>query len=311
MITTVTANPSVDRTICIDSLVRGDVLRGTRSSVEPSGKGVNVTLALHTHGHATTAVLPLGGASGAELRSMLDASGAGYVAVPIAEAVRSNISLLEPDGTVTKANEPGPQLTPPEIEALAEAAITAATSASWLACCGSLPVGVAPGFYADLIARGSAAGCRTVVDSSGPCLEKALDASPDLIKPNIDELAELTGRRLHTLGDVVDAGKLVRGRGVGAVLASLGPRGAVLLDHDGVLHGEAPVGRPVSTVGAGDALLAGFLAGGGRGAEALHMALRWAATAVQQPGTLFSGADFNADPGVTITATPDLSLRLT
>lgn len=310
MITTVTANPSVDRTVCVDHLRRGDVLRGTRSWVEPSGKGVNVSLALHTHGHATTAVLPLGGASGAELRAMLAVSGAAFVAVPIAEAVRSNVSLLEPDGTVTKVNEPGPRLTPAEADALAEAALSAAEHADWLACCGSLPAGVEPGFYADLVIRGRAAGCRTVVDSSGPYLETALRAEPDLIKPNLDELAELTGRRLDTLGDVVDAAKLVRGRGVGAVLASLGAHGVVLLDGGGLRYGRAPVERPVSTVGAGDALLAGFLAGGGHGTDALRTALRWAATAVRHPGTLFSGADLDTDLDITVTTDPDLSTRL-
>src|SRR5258708_6574264 len=98
MIATVTANPAVDRTVCVDRLVRGEVTRGYRSWAEPSGKGVNVTLALHAHGHASTAVLPLGGAVGNELRTMLDASGASIVTVPISASIRSNVSLLERDG---------------------------------------------------------------------------------------------------------------------------------------------------------------------------------------------------------------------
>jgi 1-phosphofructokinase len=308
MIATVTANPAVDRTVCVDRLVRGEVTRGYRSWAEPSGKGVNVTLALHAHGHASTAVLPLGGAVGNELRTMLDASGASIVTVPISASIRSNVSLLEPDGTVTKINEPGPTLTSAEANTLSDTALAAAQGAQWLACCGSLPSGVTVDFYADLVTRGRAAGLSTAVDSSGAWLAATLGARPDLIKPNLDELAELTGRELNTLGDVVDAGKIVRKQGVGAVLASLGAHGAVLLDEDGLLFGEAPVGQPVSTVGAGDALLAGFFAGGGKGATALGTALRWAATAVRNPGTLFSGVDDGIE--VSVTSEPDLARPL-
>lgn len=306
MIVTVTPNPSVDRTVCVDRLARGDVVRGSRSWTEPSGKGVNVTLALHTHGYRSTAVLPLGGAVGNELKTMLDASGASIVAVPINDSVRSNVSLLEPDGTVTKINEPGPKLTVAEAATLSDAALDAAQGAQWLACCGSIPAGVAVDFYADLVTRGRAAGLLTAVDSSGAWLAAALRAGPDLIKPNLGELAELTGRKLNTLGDVVDASKVVHEQGVGTILASLGAHGAVLVDDEGLLFGEAPVSQPVSTVGAGDALLAGFFAGGGKGATALATALRWAASAIRSPGTVFSSV---VDDGVAVSVTsePDLT----
>jgi 1-phosphofructokinase len=96
---------------------------------------------------------------------------------------------------------------------------------------------------------------------------------------------------------VVDAAELLRKEGAAAVLASLGPDGALLVDDSGVVHGEAPVVTVVSAVGAGDALLAGFLAGGGSGREALRTALAWAAAAVQHEGTLFAAAD----PAVPVT----------
>lgn len=308
MIVTLTANPSVDRTVRVDRLARGEVIRGSESWAEPSGKGVNVTLALHAHGHATIAVLPLGGSVGIELKRLLDITGASTVIVPIERPIRSNVSLLEPDGTVTKINEPGPELSGPEATSLFEAALAAARDAEWLACCGSLPAGVPAGFYADLVTQRRAAGLPTAVDSSGASLAATLGAGPDLIKPNLDELAELTGREPRTLGDVAEAGKLLRAQGVKAVLASLGPHGALLLDENGLLFGEAPVARPVSTVGAGDALLAGFLAGGGNGAAALETALRWAAAAVRHPGTVLSSVD--SDIAVSVTAGPDLTRPL-
>ena len=108
------------------------------------------------------------------------------------------------------------------------------------------------------------------------------------MKPNVHELAELTGQVPRTLGEVIDAAHEVRNRGAGTVLASLGGDGAALVDGDGALWGHAPVDRVVSTVGAGDAMLAGYLSCRGSRTDALATALRWGAAAVQHEGTLFS-----------------------
>jgi 1-phosphofructokinase len=297
MIITVTPNPSVDRTVFIDALPRGAVIRSRRSRSEPSGKGVNVALALRAHGHDVIAVLPVGGGVGTQIVEMLRVADVPLITVPVAGEVRSNISLVEPDGTVTKVNEAGPVLDAAEAEALTVAALEKAAGASWLAGCGSLPGGVPENFYGQLAAEGSRRGIKVAVDSSGAALRAALPACPDLVKPNAHELAEVAGRPLETLGDVVDAAVVLRERGARSVLASLGADGAILVDDNGALHGQAPVPRVVSAVGAGDALLAGFLAAGGSGREALRAALTWAAAAVQHEGTLFSGAD----PAVTVT----------
>ncbi|HEV7897286.1 MAG TPA: 1-phosphofructokinase [Planosporangium sp.] len=297
MIITVTPNPSVDRTVFIDSLPRGAVVRSRRTRSEPSGKGVNVALALRAHGHDVVAVLPVGGGVGTQIMAMLGVADVPLVTVPIAGDIRSNVSLVEPDGTVTKINEAGPVLDAAEAEALTVAALEKTDGARWLAGCGSLPAGVPENLYAQLVADGHRRGVRVAVDSSGPALRAALPAGPDLVKPNVHELAEVAGRSLKTLGDIVDAAAVVRERGARSVLASLGADGAILVDDSGALHGQAPVARVVSAVGAGDALLAGFLAAGGSGREALRTALTWAAAAVQHEGTLFSGAD----PAVTVT----------
>src|SRR5690606_6852750 len=132
--------------------------------------------------------------------------------------------------------------------------------------------------------------------TSGAALRAAVPAGPDLIKPNREELAEAVGGPVDTIADVVEAAGELRDRGARAVLVSLGAEGAVLVDDDGVLTGEAPVARPNSTVGAGDALLAGFLAGGARGPAALAEALAWGAAAVRLPASRMPGeADIRRD----------------
>jgi len=286
---TVTPNPSVDRTVFVDALRPGEIMRSTRSWSEPSGKGVNVALALNAHGRPTTAVVPIGGPAGAHLAEMLNQAGLDYQPVPITGEVRINISLIQPNGIVTKINELGPVLSDAEGEALLDAARVKAQAGQWLAACGSLPRGLTDDYYAQLTETGHRAGARVVIDASGAALIKALAAEPDLVKPNVDELAEAVGGPITTIGDVIDAAYELRTRGAKAVLASLGADGALLVNATQVLHGIAPVDNVVSTVGAGDALLAGYLSAPDCD-EALGVGLTWAAAAVQHHGTLFTTA---------------------
>jgi 1-phosphofructokinase len=289
MIVTLTLNPSVDRTVEVDALIRGAVLRARSSHVDPGGKGVNVARALAANGRKTRAVLPAGGWEGEQLAALLGPQEIPVVLVPVAGSVRANVSVVEPDGTVTKLNEPGPALTVAEIEAVVAATVTAAAAAEWVAISGSLPPGAPVDVYARLVERLRPAGVRVAVDSSGPPLAAALVAAPDLVKPNREELAEATGRSIATVGDALAAAEALRRRGARTVLASLGADGALLVDGDGAYHGEAPVPRPRSAVGAGDALLAGFLAGGGDGPAALTEALAWGAAAASLPGSQMPG----------------------
>jgi 1-phosphofructokinase len=288
VIVTVTPNPSVDRTVFIDALQLGKIMRSTRSWSEPSGKGVNVALALRAHNRPTVAVLPVGGPAGAHLMEMLNQTGLSYEAVPITGEVRINISLIQPDGIVTKINEQGPVLTAAEGHALLDAARTRVRAGDWLAGCGSLPGGLDDDYYAQLVETGHRADAKVVIDTSGPSLVRALAAGPDLIKPNGDELADAVGGTITTIGDVVDAAQELRARGARTVLASLGADGALLINASGVIHGAAPVDDVVSTVGAGDAMLAGYLSAADDTDTALRTALAWGAAAVQHHGTLFT-----------------------
>ncbi|HEU5356333.1 MAG TPA: 1-phosphofructokinase [Actinocrinis sp.] len=289
MIVTLTLNPSLDRTLEVEALRRGEVLRAASVHLDPGGKGVNVARALLANGVGSRAVIPCGGAEGEQLVLLLAGESVHAVAVPIASRTRSNVTLVEADGTVTKVNEPGAPLTAAEFDAVAAAVLSCAGTADWVVMCGSLPPEVPVDVYAGLTAQFAAAGIRVAVDTSGPALLSAIAAGPDLVKPNRDELAEAVGVPLTELGDVIEAAHTMRERGAGAVLASLGADGAVLVDEDGVLLAQGTQIEPRSTVGAGDALLAGFLAGGARGDKALIEAVAWGGAAVGLPGSRMPG----------------------
>ncbi|GAA1774220.1 1-phosphofructokinase [Streptomonospora arabica] len=310
MIVTVTPNPSLDRTIAVAGLARGEVHRGLRADLDPGGKGVNVARVLAAAGRPTTSLLPCGGPEGAHLGSLLRDERVPVVEVPVHGATRSNVTVVEADGTTTKFNESGSPLDSGEARALVDRAAELAAGAEWLVACGSLPADGSEHLHADLVRAGRRAGARTAVDTSGPALAHAAAAGPDLIKPNHDELAELAGRPLPTLGAVLDVARDLRARGVGAVLVSLGADGALLAEGAGAWHARSAATVIVSTVGAGDALLAGFLGAGGVGPEALRAAVAHGAAAVGLPGSRMPGPQDPRSDSVRVTAV-DTALTLT
>ncbi|WP_419995701.1 1-phosphofructokinase [Streptomyces boninensis] len=313
MILTVTPNPSLDRTYELPALARGAVLRAAADRVDPGGKGVNVSRAIAAAGHRTVAVLPLGGPEGDLLARLLGQFGIEAAGVPVVGSTRVNVALAEPDGVLTKVNAAGPVLTPTEAEALLEAVRATAVDAAadWIACCGSLPRGLAPSWYAELVDRVHRAGARIALDTSGPALTAALAMRPDVVKPNAAELAEAVGRPLLTIGDAVKAAEEARDWGAGAVLASLGADGQLLVSGDGIWFASAPAAVVRSNVGAGDASLAGFLAAGGTGPAALAAAVAHGAAAVQLPGSVMPAPRDLAPDEVTLTADVPLDRPLT
>ncbi|MGW6297039.1 1-phosphofructokinase [Streptomyces sp. NPDC055058] len=302
MILTVTPNPSLDRTYEVPSLARGEVVRATGERVDPGGKGVNVSRAVAAAGQRTVAVLPLGGAPGALVAQLLDAQGIEVAPVPVEGPTRSNIALAEADGVLTKINAPGPELTAAEQELLLRTVHRQSEGADWIACCGSLPRGLDPSWYAELVIRAHSAGVRIALDTSGPALLAALRGQPDVVKPNAEELAEAVGRPLATVGDAAKAAGELREMGARAVLASLGADGQLLVDADGTWFGTARVETVRSNVGAGDSSLAGFLIAGGRGPEALASAVAHGAAAVQTPGSVMPSPGDLDPSAVTVTA---------
>jgi len=310
MIVTLTPNPSLDRTIEVERLRRGDVLRALANRLDPGGKGVNVSRVFAAHGVPTLAVIPAGGAEGAQLAELLAPSGVPVVSVPLSAPTRSNVTLVEPDGTTTKINEPGPRLSAAETAAMADRLASFARSADWVVLSGSLPQGVSDLFYAEIIARVHDIGPRVALDTSGPALAVAVEAGPDLIKPNAEELAELSGVALTTWADVAEQAEKLRANGVGTVLVSLGEDGALLVDATGVSRAYSPPVDVRSTVGAGDSTLAGFLAAGAKGPEALRNAVAFGTAAVTLPGSAMPTPDDVHLDLVVVDEDPDLSHQL-
>jgi 1-phosphofructokinase len=298
MIVTVTANPSLDRTIELgDPLARGEVQRATATAEQPGGKGVNVSRALLASGLDTLAILP--GDPSDPMIVALRAAGIPTTSVPIADRIRSNITLTEPDGTTTKINEPGPTLGESDERALLDAIVASSRRAEWLVLAGSLPPGLPVDFYARVVRAVRSAsptgGPLIAVDSSGEPLA-ALVASGvgvDLIKPNAEELAELTGQGSEAAFEAdpraawTAASSLVAS-GCASVLATLGSQGAVLATGDGGWHATMPPIVVKSTVGAGDSSLAGYLVAARRGdtpEQRLAQAVAHGAAAASLPGS--------------------------
>ena len=243
MIVTITPNPSIDRTLQVPSVRRGEVIRVRAASSEAGGKGINESRALAVMGVPTIAVAPASPATRARLDDLLDGS-TSLRTVPIDGDIRVNLSLVEPDGTVTKVNEPGPTLSEREATAFLEAVVelildalaaparagAGADGASpsndpWVVGCGSLPPGLPDPFYASLAARLPPA-VRVAVDADRSALRAVVRTPIALLKPNRAELEEVMGRPLPTLGDVADAAAELVAGGAERVLVSLGPDGA-------------------------------------------------------------------------------------
>jgi 1-phosphofructokinase len=288
MIVTVTLNPSLDRTLEVRRLLRGEVQRAVHTHNDPGGKGVNVARALSAHGTPVVSVLPVGGSTGAALVAQLTEAGVPHVAVPGVHRTRANVSIVEPDGTTTKINEPGVALEPDELRAVIDAVIHRVGPGDWVVTAGSIAPGQDPEVYAAIGSAARAAGARWAVDTSGVALAASLAAWPDLVKPNREELSEVLGHHLDTLTAVVDACHALVDGSDRTVLCSLGADGAVLVDRQRAWHASGPRVQVENTVGAGDALLAGYLHGltvqGGPDAG-LRAGIAWATAAVATPGT--------------------------
>ncbi|KUI37081.1 1-phosphofructokinase family hexose kinase [Mycobacterium sp. GA-2829] len=315
MIVTVTPNPSIDRTVALPGpLSRGGVHRVSSVTSEPGGKGVNVARALTLADVDAVALLPA--ADDDPMVTALRAAAVPFRCVPIAEPVRTNLAITEADGTTTKLNERGATLDAAARNALIRSIVDAAETATWVVLSGSLPPGLPDDWYAEVVAQLAPLRCRVAVDTSErplAALAAAFDeAAPDVIKPNAEELAGLVGASAQLMenaaaqGDpepVVAAARRLVDSGVGAVLATLGPAGAVLVDRSGAWMATPPPVIPRSTVGAGDSSLAGYVRAAVNGAEPPHrlrMAVAYGSAAAALPGSaLPAPAQLDLD-GVTV-----------
>ncbi|MGP9538797.1 1-phosphofructokinase family hexose kinase [Brachybacterium sp. AOP43-C2-M15] len=316
MIVTFTANPSLDRTVQLESaLTPGGVHRIAADTTQPGGKGINVALGVHRAGLPVTAVLPA--ADSDPLLALLAAEGLPHRSSPVAGQVRTNLTVLSAPRTTTKLNEPGAPLGAAEVSTLEGLLLDAVSAGDLVMLSGSLAPGLPVDEYVRLVDALHERGARVGVDTSDSplaALAAALPGSaPDFLKPNAEELGQIVGADGETLEHQAGAGQLdgvreaaldLHHRGVGTVLVTLGGAGGLLVTDDTVWYGPSPAGPVVSTVGAGDSATAGYLialALEERPGQRLARALAYGTAAVGLPGTTIPRPDqVRPDPSAVV-----------
>lgn len=262
MVYTVTLNPALDCYLAPKNFVPGEVNRYGELRFLPGGKGVNVSLLLHSLGEDTLAMGVAAGFTGRELEALLERSGCRCAFFYLPQGhTRLNLKLMPPGRPETALNGEGPEITEEALSRLEQRLAAELGEGDFLALSGSLPACLPPETYARL-ARTAPKGGKVVLDTSGPALAAGLEARPFLVKPNLEELSALLGRPLGTEGEILQGARDLQSMGARNVLVSLGREGALLVPEEGEpLFRQALPGREVSSVGAGDSMVAGFLHG--------------------------------------------------
>lgn len=281
-------NLTIDRTLALDELRPGHVLRASRAAVSPGGKGVNVARVTRSLGGGATLVAFLPGPTGEVVAGLLAEERLELVGVRTAGEIRSASLVVERSGRITVINEPGPAVEAADWEAYEHAVAEALPRRRLLVCIGSLPPGCPPDAYARLVRLARTHGTETLVDASGPALAAALAARPDVVVPNLAEaeavLADRAGSEQVDPGpDAAErarqaAGRLVE-RGARCAIVTVGAAGlAIVSDTLRALVTPPPV-EARNPVGAGDAFVAAFALARERGEPLERAAVAGAAAA--------------------------------
>ena len=273
MIYTVTFNPAIDYVVHMPRLQHGSVNRVRQEDVFFGGKGINVSTVLQRLGVDTAALGFLAGFTGAAIEQGLQQLGVrtDFVHLPTG-LTRINVKIKA--GQETELNGAGPDI-PDEALHQLEEKLDGLTENDVLILAGSIPASLPQDVYERLLARLDGRGVRCVVDATRALLVNVLPYHPFLIKPNNHELGEIVGRELHTDEEIAAAARTLQEKGARNVLVSMAGDGALLLDEQGQVHRiGCPKGKVVNSVGAGDSMVAGFVAGylqSGSYAQALRL----------------------------------------
>ena len=260
-VVTVTMNPAVDKSIHVPRVVPERKLRSDRPTYEPGGGGINVARALGELGVRARAMWTCGGATGARLAQLLHEHGVDHEPHAIAGDTREHLIVFETStGYQYRFGTPGPALSTAELTTL-ERRVADLRQVDFLVLSGSLPDGVPDDAYARLV-RAAPEGCKVVLDTSGAALAPALaGGGVYLMKPNVQELGELSGHELEGDADIRDVARgLISRGGVQVIVTSLGGAGAAATTADEHWHVRAPTVPVRSAVGAGDSMVAGIVA---------------------------------------------------
>lgn len=263
MIYTLTLNPAIDYVMDIDSVKPGEVNRSSGEAVFFGGKGINVSTVLSRLGVPSVTLGFVAGFTGEALRAHLREAGIGEDFCTVQGLTRINVKLK--GSSVTEINGRGPAVSEGDVQALFKK-LDVLTGDDTLVLAGSVPSTLPKDIYKKIMAHLVPKGVRFAVDAEGELLQESLEYRPFVIKPNVHELRALTGEALATEDEIISAAAELQRRGAVNVLVSMGGDGAILLDEHGMVHkAEAFKGKAVNTVGAGDSMLAGFLAGCNKG----------------------------------------------
>lgn len=286
---TVTLNPALDLTVQLPSLRPGEVNRSDSLQVHAAGKGLNVAQVLADLGHQLTVTGFLGEGNPQAFEQLFAARGFADEFVRVAGDTRSNLKLAEADGRVTDINGPGLAVSEAQRDELLARLERLVLDHDLVVVAGSLPRGIEVQWFVELLQRLKRLGIRVALDTSGAALREGLAATPWLIKPNEEELGEARGVALDGSSAIAAEARRLQAEGIAHVVVSQGSHGVSWFSPSAALHANPPRVRVVSTVGAGDSLLAGMLHGLLEGWPAERTLIHATAIAAQAVGQVGFG----------------------
>ncbi|MBA3726319.1 MAG: 1-phosphofructokinase [Armatimonadetes bacterium] len=258
MILSVTLNPSVDRTLIVETLKVADTNRVLNTETDAGGKGINVARVVGELGIDVLATGFLAGKPGLYVKHVLDQEGVPHSFVEVPGETRLNVLVESADGPPTTFNERGPEISNESWTQLLDTICSRIDSFTYVAMGGSIPPGLGPEAFSEIV---SAVDRPCVVDADGAAMRIALDCKPFMVKPNRQEAERLLNVTIGDVGRALRAARELRDRGVTIAIVSLGKDGAVMSSGQGDFVAEPPRVEAVSTVGAGDSLIGGFMYG--------------------------------------------------
>lgn len=260
MIYTITFNPSLDYIVAVDDFQMGVTNRTSYEQILAGGKGINVSYVLKNLGVESTALGFLAGFVGDEIKRRIEADGICSEFISLKKGIsRINVKIKNIEGT--EINGIGPDISEQEISSLMEK-VKELNDSDMLVLAGSIPKSMPNTIYMDILSKLPKKKIDIVVDATGELLMKVLQYNPFLIKPNNHELGEIFNVKLQTRDEVIPYAQKLQRLGARNVLVSMAGEGAVLLDENGKIYmSPAPKGKLINAVGAGDSMVAGFIAG--------------------------------------------------
>lgn len=257
MIVTVTMNPAIDKTVEIDTLCPGGLNRIQRVEYDAGGKGINVSKTIKELGGESIAVGFLGGNSGRTIENVLNQKGIRNDFVWVDQETRTNTKVFEKSGELTELNEPGPVISPEQSQELLDKISAYASEGTLVILAGSIPSGVDSDIYAQIIQMVHEKGGKVLLDADGKLFRQALEAVPDIIKPNRVELEEYMGIDYRASEkELLDAAEKFLESGIETIAVSMGKSGAMFVRDGYQVKCPALSVKSHSTVGAGDAMVA-------------------------------------------------------